>query len=246
MNKEINSVEQLTQDDLARYVVNAFRLTILHYGFWFNEVMHQQNLKEAISAEEKVSSTIFPIILKRISKTLGSDTDDILSQALLQIPREKLVNLTTAMAINWLASDGVWFQAVENNQDMYTSKRCNDTCWTRFSPLEASIIRSFLNLPEQGGLEALERALNFRLYARINKQTTERQGEALIFKMVNCRVQEARKSKGLDDYPCKSAGIVEYSTFARTIDSRIKTECIGCPPDKHPEEWTCAWRFYLA
>ena len=60
-----------------------------------------------------------------------------------------------------------------------------------------------------------------------------------------CRVQAARKRKGLPDYPCKSAGMVEYPAFARTIDSRIRTECVGCPPDDHPAEWFCAWKFTL-
>ena len=63
--------------------------------------------------------------------------------------------------------------------------------------------------------------------------------------MDECRVQVARKRKGLDDYPCKSAGLVEYAYFARAFDARIKTECIGCPPDAHPDDWYCAWRFSL-
>ena len=67
----------------------------------------------------------------------------------------------------------------------------------------------------------------------------------LVFEMNNCRVQSARNRKGLDDYPCKSAGLVEYSTFATAIDDRIKTECLGCPPDSHPDNWFCAWRFVI-
>ena len=39
--------------------------------------------------------------------------------------------------------------------------------------------------------------------------------------------------------------MVEYKTFAEAIDPRIKTECIACPPDPHPEEYYCAWRFYI-
>ena len=54
--------------------------------------------------------------------------------------------------------------------------------------------------------------------------------------MNNCRVQSARKRKGLDDYPCKSGGLVEYTSFVEAIDPRIKTECIGCSPDAHPNE----------
>jgi len=63
--------------------------------------------------------------------------------------------------------------------------------------------------------------------------------------MNECRVQNARKRKKLDDYPCKSGGLVEYRTFAEAIDNRIITECIACPPDKHPAEWFCAWRFSI-
>jgi hypothetical protein len=244
-SNNINSLDQLSQGELARFAVSVFRRAILHYGFWFNEIQHQLGMEEALRIEEEASAKIFPIAIERLSKAMGFKIADGLPLFLINMPREKLVGLIDAMSINWLANDGVWFQTVENRHDMYTSKRCNDTCWTRYSPSEASIIKSFLNIPEQGGIQGLERALNFRLYARINKQTIQREGEDLIFRVVTCRVQFARKSRGLEDYPCKSAGLVEYTTFAQTIDPRIKTECLACPPDKHPEEWACAWRFHI-
>jgi hypothetical protein len=199
-----NSLENLSQTDLALYAVETIRRLMLHYGIWFNEVSHQLGLEEAIKLEQQVSSTIFPIIVNRLSKTLGFETENGVPQRLLEMDRKNLISLIDAMATNWLASDGVWFQAVENNHDMYTSKRCNDTCWTRYSPLEASMIKSFLKLHEQGGLDGLEQALGLRLYARINQQTVQRSGNELVFHMVKCRVQEARKRKGLPDYPCKS------------------------------------------
>lgn len=245
MDNKKDHLEQLSQDELIRFLVNAFRLSILHYGFWFNEIQHQLGTQEAIYTEEEVSKKIFPIVINRLSKALGFEIKDELPLFFINMPREKLIGLIDAMSVNWLANDGTWFQTVEDRHDMYTSKRCNDTCWTRFSPSEAKMIKSLLNIPELGGIESLKRALNYRLYARLNKQTAEEQGEGLIFKMITCRVQEARNKKGLEDYPCKSAGLVEYGTFAQTIDPRIKTECLGCPPDQHPEEWTCAWRFYL-
>jgi len=109
--------------------------------------------------------------------------------------------------------------------------------------LEAAMIKSFLQLPQQSGLDGLEQALSFRLYAHINEQTIERSGDGLILRMVKCLVQTTRRRKGLPDYPCKSAGVAEFPAFAKMIDSRIRTECISCPPDEHPKEWFCAWRF---
>jgi hypothetical protein len=240
-----DSVEELGQIELARYVIDALRRIVLHYGIWFSEVSHQLGLEEAIRLEQEVSASFLPIAINRLSKSLGLKTENGLPTWLVDMEKEKLINLINAMSANWLTNDGVWFRAVEDSHDMYTSKRCNDTCWTRYSPVEASIIKSFLHLPEQSGLDGLEQALKFRLYANINEQTIERSGDELILCMVKCLVQKTRGSQGLPDYPCKSAGIVEFQTFARTIDSRITTECISCPPDEHPKEWLCAWRFHI-
>jgi hypothetical protein len=63
--------------------------------------------------------------------------------------------------------------------------------------------------------------------------------------MNDCRVQSARKRKGLDDFPCKLVGIAEYAYFAHTIDNRLRTQVISCPPDPHPEDYYCAWQFTL-
>jgi hypothetical protein len=103
-----------------------------------------------------------------------------------------------------------------------------------------------LGLSESPGLPGLKTALGFRMYARINQQSIEEIDETqFIFRMNDCRVQSARKRKGLPDYPCRSVGMVEYPFFASAIDHRIETECIGCPPDQHPENWYCAWKFKI-
>jgi len=59
-----------------------------------------------------------------------------------------------------------------------------------------------------------------------------------------CRVQETRRRKGLSDFPCKSVGVIEFETFARTIDPRIRTTCLHCPPDVQGGEY-CAWEFSI-
>jgi hypothetical protein len=156
-----------------------------------------------------------------------------------------LLILVENFAKNWLAHDGLWFQAVEKELGLEKAIQLDREAWQHFSPLEARRIKGFLSLPEKGGLEALQRALEFRLYAVINKQTTEIESGRLRFYMNDCRVQSARVRKGLPDFPCKEVGLVEYTTFAREIDSRIKTRCIACPPDEHPPEYFCGWEFWI-
>jgi hypothetical protein len=102
------------------------------------------------------------------------------------------------------------------------------------------------DIDPDGGLKSLEKALGYRVYARLNKQSTEWKNEnTLIFTMNACRVQVARNRKGLPDFPCKQVGEIEYSYFAETIDPRIKTRCIFCPPDDHPDDAYCRWEFTL-
>jgi hypothetical protein len=162
-----------------------------------------------------------------------------------QLPPDKLLELARNFAKNWLAHDGLWFQAVEKAHGLKEAIELDTQAWSRFSPIEAKRIKQFLNLPENGGLEALRTALDYRLYAILNKQSSELKDGRLFFYMNDCRVQSARKRKGLPDFPCKSVGIVEYSTFAETIDPRIRTRCICCPPDDHPEDYYCSWEFWL-
>lgn len=146
----------------------------------------------------------------------------------------------------WLAHDGLWFQAVERSHDMKTAMDADREAWRRFSPIEAKRIMKRLRLEENGGLSALARALKARMYTLLNEDEYQLEENRLVYTMNRCRVQEARKRRNLPDFPCKSVGIVEYTTFAETIDSRIRTQCLCCPPDDHPEEYYCSWEFTLA
>jgi hypothetical protein len=160
--------------------------------------------------------------------------------------QESCLALLEDMAKRWLAHDGLWFQAAEKEFGMEAAIKMDAAAWERFTVLEAERIKKLFHLPENGGIPALIEALGLRLYALLNKQEiTEVDANKIIFRMNDCRVQSARKRKSLPDFPCKSVGLVEYSGFARTIDPRIKTRCIACPPDGHPDEYYCAWEFWI-
>jgi len=158
----------------------------------------------------------------------------------------ELRELLTDAAKNWLAHDGLWFRAVEEKFGIEAAMELDRKAWEKFTVIEAKRIMKRLHIAEGGGIPALIQALHFRLYAFINVQEVlEQSKNRCVFRMNSCRVQDARKRQGLPDFPCKSVGIVEYSGFASTIDSRIQTRCLTCPPDPHPPNVWCAWEFFI-
>jgi len=161
-----------------------------------------------------------------------------------ELDRKGLLKLLSVYANNWLAHDGCWFLACEEKFGLDAAIGLDIASWRRFTTAEAARIMKTFEIQQGSGLDALEKALRYRLYACVNEQEIRREEEALIYHMKDCRVQSARRRKGLPDFPCKPVGIMEYSGFAETIDQRIKTECIQCPPDDCGNE-ACTWRFNL-
>ncbi len=167
-------------------------------------------------------------------------------QKIEDLDREKLFELLKIYAKNWLAHDGCWFLAIEEVLGIEKAIDFDREAWRKFTVIEAKRVKEFLSLGENPGLEGLLRALNFRLYSTINEQYSEMLSpNEIIFYIKTCRVQQARRRKGLPDFPCKSVGIVEYSLFAKEIDPRIDTICISCPPEITIPDYFCVWKFIL-
>jgi len=100
--------------------------------------------------------------------------DEETTHAFQTMNREELLRALEMFAKNWLAYDGCWFLAAEPKRfNMETAIDLDASSWKRFAVAEARRIMTTFNIPANGGLEALEKALGLRLYAVINSQRTE-------------------------------------------------------------------------
>jgi hypothetical protein len=161
--------------------------------------------------------------------------------------QEDVSQALTDAAKNWVAMDGLWFQAVEQAYGMDAALAMDRMVWEQFAVIEAQRIKKRLALPEKGGLDALEIALNNRLVSLLNELEIIRPDKnTLIVTTKTCRVQGARTRKGMAQFPCRSVGMIEFPLFARTIDARIMTTCLSCPPETLPKTPLCSWKFKLA
>lgn len=163
-----------------------------------------------------------------------------------KLSKSDLIDIIEDGAKNWLAHDGLWFLAVEAEHGMETAIRHDTTAWEKFTRIEARRIMKRHHIEPGSGLAGLKIALKHRMYAHMNIQEVALETErSFVFRMNDCRVQSARHRDGRPDFPCKSVGLVEYALFAETVDPRIKTSCICCPPDDHPDEYYCSWKFEI-
>ena len=166
-------------------------------------------------------------------------------ETLRALSKDELIALIELYSKNWLVLDGVWFQSVEQKYGMDEAMYHDEAAWRRFTKIEARRIKEFLKLPEQAGLEGLARALSLRFYANLNRDEIILEGRTLTYRVLECRVQTARARKHMPFHPCRPVGLVEYSEFAKVIDSRISCECISCYPEICDDTCCCAWRFTL-
>ena len=162
-----------------------------------------------------------------------------------ELSKAELLQLIDLYSKNWLALDGVWFQSIEKKYGMAEAMEHDANAWRSFTVIEATRIKSFLNLPERAGIEGLKKALSYRFYANLNQDEIIVKDNILIYRTLNCRVQNARQRKQMEFHPCKSVGIIEYTYFAKTIDDRFDCEAISCYPDITDASCNCSWKFTL-
>ncbi|MCS7130924.1 MAG: DUF6125 family protein [Archaeoglobaceae archaeon] len=157
---------------------------------------------------------------------------------------DQLIDLLFLQVRNIWRVDGLYFLGIEEKFGTAPATEIDANCWISLAKIEAKELKKIFGLDKVESIKDLLELLSNTSWALYQtKKEIEISENSGIFRVVSCKIQEARLKKGLQIFPCKRVRFGYLKSFAEELNENFEVICKTCPPDKKPENCWCEWEF---
>ncbi len=177
----------------------------------------------------------------------GRVTWEELRLELLELPKEKLVDLIDMWVRNYWTNQNYWIVFTERDFGEENAARLDGEIWERTARAQAYRLKRILELGDD--IQSLATILKFSAAQWVNAGFRWEflcvEEKRLAFRVNECPMGKYRKELNLPLFPCKIGSPPLYIAMAHAVNEGFVVNCLHAHPDPPKENVMCEWEFVL-